>query len=221
MPNFMVCLGHFCELHGPSSIMCTQLSDSKSANKLTLQNSNKLQTCASCKLTLPKGALNLITNTSRNIFVTTQYPAFQERYMALTKLVMKLLSVETTSDLHKPLFVGDNLNGYGLTKIFKIKDMQARGGERKYSLMIVCDEEIKILKNWNIIVSYLTKLIDSIQSKVQNVIDKKNLANTSLNNETYLRRSIARPTSLVELTGDDKLFVKLHLGAIQLIKDIQ
>lgn len=217
----MVCLGHFCELHGPSSIMCTQLSDSKSANKLTLQNSNKLQTCASCKLTLPKGALNLITNTSRNIFVTTQYPAFQERYMALTKLVMKLLSVETTSDLHKPLFVGDNLNGYGLTKIFKIKDMQARGGERKYSLMIVCDEEIKILKNWNIIVSYLTKLIDSIQSKVQNVIDKKNLANTSLNNETYLRRSIARPTSLVELTGDDKLFVKLHLGAIQLIKDIQ
>ncbi|EGV65621.1 hypothetical protein PSN45_003604 [Yamadazyma tenuis] len=229
MSNYMVCLAHFCELHGPSSIMCTQVSgDGTAVPKLSLSSTTKLQTCSSCKLALPQDALNLTTKTPtktnpNTCFVSTQYPVFQSRYTALTKLIMKSLSVETTSDLAKPLFIGDNLNGFSLTKIFKIKDVNARGGERKYCFMVVSDEEIKILKNWNIITSYLTELISSIQKKVQTSIEHKNKVDgkhSNLNNETYLRRSLVKPRSLVELTEDDRIFVKLHLGAIQLVKDM-
>lgn len=232
MANFMICLSHFCELHGPCSIICTQVSND--SQDLLLKSSSKLQTCSSCKLTLPGNSWNLFTKSSNNkkpqksandnYFISTQYPSIQARYTSLTKLIMKSLSVETSSDITKPLYLGDNLNGYCLTKIFKIKDVSARGGERKYSLMIISDEEIQILKNWDIISNYLTKIISSIQQKVASQNNYLRLASNEtshLNNEHYLRRSLIKPKSLIELTGDDKIFVKLHLSSIELIKDIK
>lgn len=227
MPNFIVCLVHFCELHGPCSIICTQ--SSQHSDDLLLKSSSKLQTCASCKLQLPGEVANLSTKNSTKTtngtidteyyYISTQYPTIQARYTSLTKLIIKGLSVETTSDITKALYLGDHSNGYGLIKIFKIKDINARGGERKYGLMTISDQEIKILENWDIITGYLNKIIDSIQAKVANRITKTN--DTNLNHEHYLRRSLVKPKSLIELTGDEQIFVKLHLSFTELIKDIQ
>lgn len=221
MTNYIICLSHFCELHGPSSVICTQISgDPKHTKGLLLHSNSKLQTCSSCKLELPKDRRNLLTKSSSTEYVSTQYPVYQERYKALTKLVMKTLSVETNSSSSKPLFLGDNACGYCLSRMFKIKDVNARGGERKYSLMVISDEEVKIMKNWNVITKYLSEMIASIQVKVQRVIDHKEKHNTTNSNENYLRRLMVKPKSLIELTGDSKIFVKLHLSAIQVIKDI-
>lgn len=250
----MICLSHFCELHGPCSIICTQVS--QNSDDLVLKSSSKLQTCASCKLELPDNSVNLFTksgthnvslrnndhntnkkdskknknvssmehNDNDRYFISTQYPSMQSRYTSLTKLIMKSLSVETTSDFTKPLYLGDNVNGYGLTKVFKIKDINARGGERKYSLMVISDEEIKILKNWDVISTYINKIINSIQLKVTARINHNRLMNNNdanISNEHYLRRSFIKPKSLIDLTGDEKIYVKLHLGFIELIKDIR
>lgn len=218
----MICLSHFCELHGPCSVICTQISsNSKNTKGLLLHSNSKLQTCQSCKLQLPEDRRNLLTKSSSTEYVSTQYPVYQERYKALTKLVMKTLSVETNPSLSKPLFLGDNACGYCLSRIFKIKDVNARGGERKYSLMVISDEEVKIMKNWNVITKYLSEIISSIQVKVERVIQHKQKLNTTTNsNENYLRRLMVKPKSLIELTGDSKIFVKLHLSAIQVIKDM-
>lgn len=211
----IVCLAHFCEVHGPCSIMSTQISDSKSR---IVQKTSVLQTCSSCKLILPNNATNIITESDNKIFLSTQYPSNQEQFTALMKLVMKSLSVETISDITKPLFIGDNGNGYTITKVFKVKDLNARGEERKYSLMVINDDEYTIIKNWEIISSYLDQIIESFQLKVNSI---HNRSQTSLNNnDIYLRRSLVKPKSLVELTEDDNTFVKLHLTAVELIKDI-
>ncbi|CAH6722651.1 protein Lst7p [[Candida] jaroonii] len=213
MANFTVCLGHFCEVHGPCSIISTQISKTKNILKTKASN---LQTCQSCQLSLPNDVNNIVTKSKNEFFISSQYPSNQDLYRSLTKLIMKILSVET-SDISKPLFLGDNANGFTLTRIFKIKDLNARGGERKYCLMIVSDEEHKIMKNWRVSSNYLNEIIDFLQSKV----NKNDNSSKGNNNDNYLRRSLVKPKSLIELCGDKQIFIKLHLSAIELIKDIK
>ena len=115
MANYIVALAHFCELHGPVSIICTQQThENVHQTSYLLPGNSKVQTCASCKLVLPQDAINLITNARRSSGAT---------------------------------------------------------------------EEI--------------------------------------DNEKYLRRSMARPKLLVELTGDDQIFVRLHMWAREVLRDVQ
>ncbi|RCK65708.1 Folliculin [Candida viswanathii] len=239
MANYIVCLAHFCELHGPTIIICTQITTKQFLQDNLLSSNSRLANCASCQLLLPNSSVNLTTplkssddaEESTYTCVSTHYPASSKRYSALTKLVMKSLSVETTSELSKPMFYGDAINGYCINQIFKIEDVNARGGERKYSLMVVSDDEFELLNNWDILLIYLSEIINLIQKKV---VDKnlKTEAELSYNgdggatngnvldNERFLRRSLIKPKSLTELTDDDDIFVKFHLLATELLKDI-
>jgi hypothetical protein len=157
------------------------------------------------------------------MFISTQYPTSQSRFVALTKLVMKSLSVETSSDITKPMFFGGTVYGYCIHKIFKIKDPNARGSERKYSLMVICDEESDLVQNWNIISLYLTEIIALVQKQVDLTVEnslKNQPESSGILDERYLRRAVVKPKSLLELTGDPQIFVKFHLWAVELLTDI-
>ncbi|EGW30168.1 uncharacterized protein SPAPADRAFT_144237 [Spathaspora passalidarum NRRL Y-27907] len=223
MANYIICLAHFCELHGPSTIVCTQTGPVKDKSKYLIPaNSKSQQACQSCQLILPDNSINIITKDKPDedtLFVSTHYPASQTRFTSLTKLVMKSLSVETTADLSKPMFFGDVVYGYCINKIFKINDANARGSERKYSLMVISDVESDLLMNWDIITIYFNEIIDLIQKRVDQV-NQESKDPSGVLNERYLRRSLIKPKSLVELTNDDEIFVKFHLWAVQLLKDI-
>lgn len=109
---------------------------------------------------------------------------------------MKSLSVETTSELSKPMFYGDAINGYCINQIFKIEDINARGGERKYSLMIVSDDEFELLNNWDILQMYLNEIIELIQKKVidwnqRNEVSLKFNADGSVKNGNVLDNEIS------------------------------
>ncbi|KAI5970753.1 hypothetical protein CANMA_000172 [Candida margitis] len=221
MPNFILCLSHFCELHGPQIIVCTQVTTNDKKQDYLASNSNQ-GVCASCQLILPDNAASLVTNCDSTVFISTAYPSSQRRYAALKKLMMKSLSVETVSDITKPMFFGDAIHGYCLNKIFKIDDINARGQERKYSLMMVCDSEADLLQNWDILTLYMCEFIDLIQQRVLQYTNEKmhRLSGGSVvDNEKYLRRSMTRPKSLIELTDDPRIFVKFHIWAVEALKD--
>ncbi|KAF6070602.1 Vesicle coat protein involved in Golgi to plasma membrane transport family protein [Candida albicans] len=126
---------------------------------------------------------------------------------------MKSLSVETMSDLSKPMFYGDAINGYCINQIFKVEDLNARGGERKYSLMVISDNESELLMRWEIVSIYFNVVIELIQKKVAK-------ANQVKQSEKYLRRSLIKPKSLTELTNDNEIFVRIHLCVTEMLKDI-
>lgn len=213
MPNYLFCLAHFCEIHGPLTILCVQRQHGAAA-----PSSSKLSLCDSCALTLPDEAANLVTNTSGDTaYVLSRYPPLQKVYTSLMKLVMKCLSVETVADTLKPLFFGDGSNGFCLSKVFSIRDAHARGGERKYALLVVCDGETPLLQRWEICATYITEVILLVQRQVEAHLEAR--ANTG-DNERYLRRLKVMPRSLVELTNDRDIFVKIHLCGIELLKDI-
>lgn len=224
MANYIISLAHFCELHGPSTIICTQVTDPKYQQQHFVPSTSKLQTCASCKLMLPNDEVNIVTNDDSNVYISTNYPSLQKRYLSLTKLVMKSLFVETTSDITKPMFSGDIMNGYCISIIFKVKDINARGSERKYSLLVVSDSESELLENWDIISMYFHEVILLIQLQVsvssEGSPKKEHGTYAMLDNERFLRRSMIKPKSLVDLTNDINIFVKFHLWGIELLKDI-
>ena len=244
MTNYMVCLAHFCELHGPSVIACTQIIDERSVKENLLLANSRLASCLSCQFILPDSPIPTLTPTStptptdlilEKVSISTHYPSSQKRYSALTKLVMKSLSVETMSDLSKPMFYGDAINGYCINQIFKVEDLNARGGERKYSLMVISDNESELLMRWEIVSIYFNVVIELIQKKVakanqvkqsesnnssNNFGDGDSSTNKMFDNERYLRRSLIKPKSLTELTNDNEIFVRIHLCVTEMLKDI-
>ncbi|OBA20907.1 hypothetical protein METBIDRAFT_78035 [Metschnikowia bicuspidata var. bicuspidata NRRL YB-4993] len=217
-PRFVVCLAHFCEIHGPSTIICTQRQTS-TGPMLT----STLSLCESCALILPKDATNIVTDVeygaSPQCYISTKYPQSPRLYTSLMKLVMKCLSVEATADPLKPLFYGDATNGFCLSKVFSIPDLHARGAERKYAFLVLCDSETRLLERWHFVSSYISEMIAFLQTKVEAVRDQAKIE--SLDNERYLRRLKNMPRSLVELAGDKELFVRLHLCGIELLRDVR
>lgn len=217
MPNYVFSLAHFCEIHGSSIVICTQQS------QLDLINSNalKLLSCALCELVLPNDAVNLVSLTNNGEkYVSTRYPLSQNVYTAYVKLVMKLLSVETSADSLKPVFFGDVANGFCMSRVFRVQDVNSRGGERKYALVMGCDEELHLLRNWDIVSTYMAEIILAIQRQVEKHLAEEAEQLKNVDNERYLRRSKIRPKSLVELTNDTQIFVRFHLWAIELLKDV-
>lgn len=226
MANSFICLGHFCEVHGPSLIQCTQHVSCLSENVLVKDES--LQ-CVLCRLSFPDNMPNIISKDSDTAedatgsgYISCSYPKLAKRYASLSKFLMKALSAEMNSDLSKPLFYGDETSGYCLYRIFKIKDNSARGGERKYCLLYISDDEKKVLPNWDIIDTYQSTFISNVQHKVTkaNVAQSVNGDNV-LNGETYLRRQLNSPKSLMTLTNDKMIFVEFHSWACSLLADTE
>lgn len=133
---------------------------------------------------------------------------------------MKCLSVEVVADPLKVLFFGDGTSGFCLSKVFSIKDVDARGGERKYAILMVSDGEGHLINNWNTVLSYINEIIALIQRQVENRIDEISQSSTG-DNERYLRRSKNIPKLLTLLTNDKQIFVKFHLWGIELLRDLQ
>lgn len=225
MANYIIALAHFCELHGPVSIICTQQThENVDQTSYLLPGNSKVQTCASCKLILPQEAINLITSDSNNangprpVCISSKYPSSQRRYTALTKVVMKSLTVEASADPRRPIMYGDSVDGYCVSRVFKVRDPSARGGERKYSFIVLCDSESHLSMNWEIVALYIGEMISHIQQMVE--VRGSGRATEEIDNEKYLRRSMVRPKLLVELTGDDQIFVRLHMWARELLHDV-
>lgn len=227
--NRLFCLAHFCEIHGPLTILCTQ------KQTVSPWRGSQLVQCDACSLILPDHAALVVsdpesnpngsfepqegTSIQQSQYVSTKYPASQQIYTSLMKLVMKCLSVETTADPLKPHFFGDAVSGFCLVKVFSIRDVHARGGERKYALMVVSDSELTVIENWGVSAAYFSEIISAMQQSVEKRHESSG-GGGLVENERYLRRSKNTPRLLVELTGDAQIFVKLHLMATELLGDM-
>ncbi|RKP30553.1 hypothetical protein METBISCDRAFT_16069 [Metschnikowia bicuspidata] len=214
MANFVFCIAHFCEIHGPVTVLCTQKHQSDA-----LLSESSYALCESCSLALPAGSSDRTKHTDRVSYASTLNPQSERIFTCLTKLVMKCLSVEAVAEPLKPVFFGDTNTGYCLCKIFSIPDLHARGGERKYSLMVVGDSESGLLNNWDIASSYIAEIISLLQQWVETRMEQRKF--DSSDNGRYLRRAKIMPRSLVQLTGDEQIFMKLHLCGTELLSNMQ
>lgn len=231
--TFIVTLAHFCEVHGPSMVMCTQMSsphDSPSVFYSSKIPSSQL--CESCRLKLPLESKSYPSPTEPSVlqtsskatgftYVTTQFPTSQHRYSALRHIIMRVFTIETSSDIDQPLIFGDVKVGYSMALLFKIFDRSARGSERKYALIVTSDKEADIFKNYSTILLNLTSIAKHITNKAVNMAE--NQSKNLNNNEIYLRRSTSVPQSknLITIMHDPTFFVRLHLLSSRLLDQLE
>lgn len=255
MVNFVFCMAHFCEIHGPVTVLCTQRKESELSAKSSYAR------CESCSLVLPSGITSVATDfedlvtkevanglspqpsyaktsglgahfkmdakmkssqqevSEKVTYVSTLYPQSERIFTCLTKLVMKCLSVEAVAEPLKPIFFGDTNTGYCLSRIFSINDLHARGGERKYALMVVCDSERALLSNWEMASAFIAEIILLLQRNVETHMESTKLETGE--NGRYLRRAKTIPRSLVQLTGDNEIFMKLHQCGTEVLRSMQ
>lgn len=270
--KFIISLAHFCEMHGPSVVMCTQCVDTEEVDSLCLDEFQPPSNlCESCRLKIPKQEGGVDTraddndndNDSDNLqrlferqrigndepsvvrsvfkdkaYISSQIPNSQVKDNALRQIVTRCLSLETSYDSSKPVMFGDATVGYSIVMTFKLKDLLARGSERKYAFIVTSEMETELMKHWNKIVSDLSAMVEYIVTKLTEIekqqeggkeTDNQNtttgddqlsfIANT---NERFYRRAggDTQPKSICSLLKDTNFFVKLHMWACTLLYDI-
>lgn len=218
--SFNITLAHFCDKHGPKSILCTEKTTMDAVDQFILPSFSKESYCKSCLLMFPKSysgenitTLRTQDDKNDNVFITTQYSGV--KFRLLNSIVRKCLSEETTIYDSRPMYFGDQTRGYSITQSFKIKDLEARGSERRYSFIVNCDNEALILRNWDLIVQNITVIIDYLKESSTRI----ELQN-SKNHEIFLRGKVQHSKSLIELLSDDELFVKIHLWNAKLLRKL-
>jgi hypothetical protein len=129
-----------------------------------------------------------------------------------------------------PILFGDDKNGYVLSYMFRIKDLQARGEARFYSIMMLMTDRVYLVDCWGFLVSKFRAMASSLQASANVVYDSERLARekshsqlttprrlssggsfVSSSPDHFLRRRGNAPLrSLADLLGVKDLFVQMH-----------
>lgn len=231
--DFMLCLGHFCELHGPTSILVTQALFPKQATEevpssLPSAAGTDASLCASCRLafpTLPQTPTGPVTSmrTVKNepqlstvVYLTTQFPADSERYAMIRQSCLKILSSEHTFNDSTPIVISDPRQGTALGLVFKVPDDMSRGHLRQYALICHCDNEQLLMSSWQLIKTHLNMMKTSIQQRAAKEYEKDESSRRSSSGGIDLHLRTRReskqhpPRSLTSILKNDQLYGEIH-----------
>ncbi|KAH3672753.1 hypothetical protein WICMUC_004159 [Wickerhamomyces mucosus] len=228
--DFTITLSHFCDIHGPRSILCTSkipLNNDFKTDFIQEEIISKEDYCKSCLLIISTNNNNdndtvkpstIKTIDQNYIYFTNQYSI--SKYQILNSLIKKTLSEEITNyNSNDPVYLGDEIRGYSMVYYFKIKDLEARGSNRRYSIIINSSNEFKILQNYKLIDQYIKTLISNL--KESNIKYELNKSKNYSNNDLFLRgKKIQNSNSLIELLNDKDIFIRIHLWFVKILQKI-
>ncbi|XP_055955020.1 folliculin [Patella vulgata] len=198
--NAIINLCHFCEIHGPRIVYCTQplrpqepkyLSEceddetrrvkSPSVSSVSSDFSNISQSgipsLPSMKNDICEGCYSVKKGFVSHdeggqvSYVSTQHPYNPQVFSRIRQACIRSLSCEVCPGREGPIFFGDEQYGHVLSYTFYIKDSKARGLRRYYSILVVMMDKIYLLNSWPFLVPNLQVVINNLQSKAENVHD--------------------------------------------------
>jgi folliculin len=216
--NSMVCLGHFCEMHGPTAVLTTQMLPNQNALKeIPSLEAQQQQTCQACRLVLPTSPTSqrmpacMKTSGSRGVsYVSSRYPASQARFMAVRQACLRALSAEHVFNDQTPMMFSDSKIGTAAVLVFNVDDGSSRGQVRKYALICLGENETQLAHAWGSLVPQMADLAKTIKMRALAASDKENAKSTG--NERFLRiRDVKQPArSLATILKDERIFVEVH-----------
>nr|XP_061813709.1 folliculin-like [Nerophis lumbriciformis]XP_061813718.1 folliculin-like [Nerophis lumbriciformis] len=195
--NALVALCHFCELHGPRTLFCTEAlhppSPSPSSSQagaamaadrdaeregegLTMKAHSSAtqrgEMCEGCR-SLPAhhpGFMSMDEETGIR-FLSHQHPRQSQLFSVVRQACVRSLSCEVCPGREGPIFFGDEQHGFVFSHTFFIKDSLARGFQRWYSIVVVAMDRIYLINSWPFLLSHLRLTIQSLQSTALKVFD--------------------------------------------------
>ncbi|KAI8882202.1 hypothetical protein K501DRAFT_324120 [Backusella circina FSU 941] len=260
--NALIALLHFCEVHGPCAVFCTQTihkTEFDCSETLNIPSSSSLKTdlgripsppslrsqqtnsiiCPACTAQLPfvKGgeAKRLVTLDEDDPsiqYVGTKAPQQNHLYKAVRLACVRSLTAEFCPGRDGPVLFGDDENGYVMSYMFKLRDSQARGEARFYSLMMLMTDRVYLVSCWPFLVSAFKSMARNLQAYAEVVFQKeKELKQPSYYSITnsrrvasisqdqfFRRRSNTSLRSLVDLLGVKDIYGHIHAQFSYILK---
>ncbi|KAG4095962.1 hypothetical protein H8356DRAFT_1684747 [Neocallimastix lanati (nom. inval.)] len=154
-------------------------------------------------------------------YITTRYPYLSRLYPIVRQACVRSLSCEFCPGREGAIFFGDEQNGYSLSYIFKLKDIQARGFQRWYSISFLHSDKSFIIASWGFLVSKFKATAKDLQANAEKIFEFEKRTNQEVNNrvkvysplspEQFIRRRGNQPLrSLVDLLNNPNVFMQLH-----------
>ncbi|XP_010883180.1 folliculin [Esox lucius] len=195
--NALVALCHFCELHGPRTLFCTEAlhppsptpsqagvpihgdreSDREGEGLTMRANSSATQRgdmCEGCR-SLPASHPGFVSVDSETgiRFLSHQHPREPQLFSVVRQACVRSLSCEVCPGREGPIFFGDEQHGFVFSHTFFIKDSLARGFQRWYSIVMVAMDRIYLINSWPFLLRHLRLTIQSLQSTALKVFDSE------------------------------------------------
>ncbi|XP_062848599.1 folliculin [Trichomycterus rosablanca] len=197
--NALVALCHFCELHGPRTLFCTEavhppspspsqpgsaiLTDrereaERDGEGLTMRANSSAthgaDMCEGCR-SLPASHPGFVSvdNETGIRFLSHQHPRQPQLFSVVRQACVRSLSCEVCPGREGPIFFGDEQHGFVFSHTFFIKDSLARGFQRWYSIVIVAMDRIYLINSWPFLLRHLKTTIQSLQSTALKVFDSE------------------------------------------------
>ncbi|XP_067094333.1 folliculin [Osmerus mordax] len=193
--NALVALCHFCELHGPRTLFCTEALHPPSptqggapvpgererdgdrdgegltmrANSSATQRGDMCEGCRSLPASHP-GFVSIDGETGIR-FLSHQHPRQAQLFSVVRQACVRSLSCEVCPGREGPIFFGDEQHGFVFSHTFFIKDSLARGFQRWYSIVMVAMDRIYLINSWPFLLRHLRLTIQSLQSTALKVFD--------------------------------------------------
>ncbi len=141
-------------------------------------------------------------------------PSDSEVFALVRKACLRTLYCEVFED---PIYFDDDKNGSVIGYEFRVKDSEARGQQRSYSLIIIMKDRIHLQQQWSFLQHHVHIIATNIKNAAQQVYDAET-ANKD-GSTVYLakasnvfKKSPNKSTrGLIDLTNDKLIFAKIHM----------
>lgn len=156
---------------------------------------------------------NISNSPNQICYLSQSSPNVSEVFALVRKACLRTLHCEVFED---PIFFDDDKNGSVIGYEFIIKDIEGRGWQRSYSLIIIMKDRIYLQHLW----SFLSKQMSIIASNLKEQAERKfqkDLLDRGLSptgNQAQIlsfKKSSKQVRGLIELTDDPLIFAKLHM----------
>uniref|UniRef100_A0A4W4FR63 Folliculin n=1 Tax=Electrophorus electricus TaxID=8005 RepID=A0A4W4FR63_ELEEL len=220
--NALVALCHFCELHGPRTLFCTEAVHPPSPSP---PQADMCEGCRSLPASHP-GFVSMDTETGIR-YLSHQHPRQPQLFSVVRQACVRSLSCEVCPGREGPIFFGDEQHGFVFSHTFFIKDSLARGFQRWYSIVMVAMDRIYLINSWPFLLRHLKLTIQSLQSTALKVFDSEQgvcpqravRMNSAFSPAVFPhQRSGNAARSLPSLTQHPNLWASLHASFSWLLK---
>ncbi|KAI7870029.1 vesicle coat protein [Spinellus fusiger] len=185
----------------------------------------------------PQEAKSLLTCDDEDPSVSylgTKAPQQLHLYKAVRLACVRSLTTEFCPGRDGPVLFGDDENGYVMSYMFKMRDSQARGEMRFYSLMMLMTDRVYLVSCWPFLVSAFRSMAVNLQECADVVFqrEKENKERQSAyptmanhrrvapmsQDQFFKRRSNTSLRSLVDLLSIKDIYSQIHAQFSYILK---
>ncbi|CAF3068379.1 unnamed protein product [Rotaria socialis] len=229
--NAACALQHFCDIHGPQILLCTEgrtythdLNDTDNdglkafyAQYIKTEHSQEKLECKSCTLSSDVVLVSTTDSINQMLYISASSTPNQELFKNIRNACVRSLTIEKSTENGHPVLFGDDASGYCLSLTFSCKDFHARGSQRLYSLCYLCTDRYHMISLMRFISDCMRQAVDWLQHDADTTYEQEARikVNTKLNatTETYIIRPPPRlplQRMLIDVVHDSKIAYRIH-----------